>query len=140
MDADWRANSKGLLMNVRAISVSLLLGLVAIAGCGRGPAKYKLTGKVTYGDKPIAMGTMILEPLEGVANADTVANAEIRAGRYEAEVVGGPHKVLIRDLSPEAGTPGARSLFVYEYYTKLDLPKESSQPVERDVEIPTTHK
>ncbi len=127
-------------MNLRAIRVSLLLGLVAATGCGGGPAKYTLTGKVTYGGQPIALGSMILEPLEGVANADTVANAEIRAGRYEAEIVGGPHKVLIRDLSSEAGTPGARSLFVYEYYTKLDLPKESSQPVERDIDIPTTHK
>ena len=124
----------------REATILGLIGLLAVAGCGGGPAKYKLTGNVTYGGKAIALGSLILEPLEGVANADTVANVEIRGGRYEAEVVGGPHKILIRDLSSEAATPGARSLFVYEYYTKLDLPQESSEAVKRDIEIPTTHK
>jgi hypothetical protein len=126
-------------MNRWAVGVAALIGLCA-AGCGGGPAKYQLSGNVTYGGKPLLLGSMILEPLEGVANADTVANAEIRGGRYEAEIVGGPHKVLIRDLSSEAGTPGARSLFIYEYYARLDLPKESSRAVEHDIAIPTTHK
>jgi hypothetical protein len=123
-----------------AWGIALALGLVVASGCGNRIGKYKLTGTVTYGDKPIVLGSMILEPAEGLANSETVANADIRDGRYETEVVGGKHRVLIRDLSSESGQPGSRSLFVYEYATEIDLPKESSEAVVHDISIPLTHR
>lgn len=119
---------------------TVLLVASYFAGCGGGLGKYKISGTITYGDKPVALGSMILEPLEATANGATIASVEITGGRYEAQVVGGPHKVLIRDLSSEAGTAATRSLFTYEYHTQVELPKESSSSLVQDFVIPTSHK
>jgi hypothetical protein len=123
-----------------AVCCAILFGHLGAAGCGSRVGKYKLSGNVTYGDKPIALGTMILEPAEGIANSETLANADIKAGRYETQVVGGKHRVLIRDLSSESGQPGSKALFIYEYATEIDLPKNANQPVVHDIKIPLTHR
>jgi hypothetical protein len=122
----------------RACCLATLV-LVLAAGCGGGIKKYRLSGQVTYGDKPISVGTIVLEPTTG-ASTETVAYVPIRDGRYEAQVVGGPHRVSIRDMSSESGQPGSKSLFIYEYATEIDLPQESSQPVVRDIKIPISHR
>lgn len=112
---------------------------ILAAGCRSSVAKYKIHGQVRYRGQPVVLGSITFEPSEGLANRETVAVAEIRDGRYETYVVGGPHRVSIRDLSAEAGK-AARPLFLYEYHTQVDLPVGSSTGIQRDFEIPRTHR
>lgn len=116
---------------------TLCAGAVA---CRPSVAKYKISGQVRYAGTPIPVGSITFEPTEGIVNRETVAVAEIREGRYEAYVVGGPHRVSIRDLTAETGTFSSRPLFWFEYHSQIDLPVRPAAPVQHDFDIPRTHR
>jgi hypothetical protein len=127
-----------------------LLGAVVVVGCSKsGPAKYRLSGKVTYGGKPITYGDIRFEPKEGMNNAETIGFARIHDGKYETEVVGGPHWFYVRDLTGDVdmGDPasaGGRAQFLTQYRAEVALPAlvevKGAGTTEKDIDIPTTHK
>jgi hypothetical protein len=140
---------------VRAVLAALqwttvLLSVALFAGCGKqGPAKYRLSGKVTYGGKPITYGDIRLEPKEGMNNAETIGFARIREGKFETEVVGGPHWIYVRDLTGDVdmGDPasaGGKAMFITQYRAEVALPPldevKDTGTSETDIDIPTTHK
>lgn len=108
------------------------------AACSPSVAKYPLRGQVRYDGKPVLLGSITFEPSAGIVNRETVAIAEIRDGRYETLVVGGPHRVSIRDLTGELGT--GRPLFLYEYHVQVDLPVGARKAVQYDFDIPRSHR
>jgi hypothetical protein len=120
--------------------LALLAACAWSAACRPSISKYKISGQVRYGGTPIAVGSITFEPTEAVANRETVAVAEIRNGQYQTYVVGGPHRVSIRDLTAEVGSPSSRPLFWYEYHAQVDLPVQPKAPVQRDFDIPRTHR
>jgi hypothetical protein len=134
------------LASPRVTAAAALLALaVSLTGCGgkSGPLTYELVGQVTYNGKPIPLGDIRFEPTQGVVNKDTVGYAMIRDGEYCAEVVGGPHRVSIRDLSADSSDgKGARPMFGLEYYTEVVLPTaDKVEPgATQDFDVPASHK
>lgn len=107
-----------------------LLTAVTLHGCGGGIPKYTVTGTVTYEGKPIRAGTITFEPREGPVTQETMAFAVIRDGKYEVEIVGGPHKVVIRDLSDDPDIVASEAeasppLFTGQITVDVDFPKKS---------------
>jgi hypothetical protein len=131
-------------MHCRSKRFSGLVILALIAGCGDGDQRYPISGSVTFNSRPIELGAITFEPLEGEVTKETMAFAAIRQGRYQARVVGGPHKVSIRDLAHEPEAFGldiepSSPLFRYQYTVAIDLPAESSGAVAYDFEVPPEH-
>jgi hypothetical protein len=142
----------GITTRIRSACAALgVLSIAAfVAGCGEsGPQKYPLAGKITYGGRPITYGDIRFEPKEGLKNIDTVAFARFRDGQYKTEVVGGPHWVFVRDLTGDVDmgdskNPDGRAMFRMEYRGEVDLPAldqvTDAKPLEKDIDIPTSHK
>lgn len=137
--------TQGLAASVGRVAIAAaLLGMAACSGClsERGPQMYKLTGKVTYDGRPIPVGDIRFEPLQGTVNRQTIKVAQVKDGVYTTEVTGGPHRVAVRDLSGGFDNSTMQSMFLTEYYTQADLPPlESVDDVHTyDLDIPPTHK
>lgn len=131
-------------------AASLMVAVLFVAGCGEkgGPQKYTVSGKVTYGGKPISSGDIRFEPKAGEINAETIAHTRIRDGNYTAEVVGGPQRIYVRDLTGDIDmgdpeSPGGQPLFRMEFRDEVDLPPADqvagTGSFEKDIEVPTTH-
>ena len=113
---------------------------LAVQGCGeKGPARYELSGKITYRGNPVPAGTITFEPKEMVVNSTTIGEAEIKDGQYrtlpDKGVVGGPQKVFVSGYNgiPEPGSgPLGASVFA-TYATEIELPRE---PSTHDIEVP----
>jgi len=113
-------------------------------GCGRasGPARYEVSGHVTYGGKPVPAGTIVFEPDASKGNRGPASYAAITAGQYTTEAgqgaVGGPHRVRIAgsDGIAKGELPQGRSMFS-EYHAAVELPKN---PSTQDFAIPGSHK
>lgn len=122
-----------------AVSVLLLF-----AGCGGpdGPARFELSGTVTYGGQPVPAGEVAFEPDAAKGNAGPASYAQIQKGRYTTQpskgTVGGPHVVRITGMDGMASgeLPEGRMLF-FEYTTTAELPKQDST---RDFDVPGSHK
>lgn len=102
------------------LQIVCLVGCLS-AACRPSIPKYKIHGQVRYDGVPVPVGSITFEPVEGLVNRETVAVAEIRDGNYETLIVGGPHRVSIRDLTAESGAASGRPLFLYEYHVQVDL-------------------
>jgi len=125
-----------------------LLLAVAIAwlsaGCGRssGPARYDVSGKVSYGQAPVPAGRIVFEPDDAKGNSGPPSYAQIKEGRYATPpgkgTVGGPHRVRITGFDGRGAgeSPDGTPLFS-EYRASIDLPKEDAT---RDLDVPATHK
>jgi hypothetical protein len=109
-----------------------------LAGCGRanGPARYELSGSVTYNGKPVPAGFIVFAPDTSRGNNGPGATATIENGVYRtptrAGTIGGPHIATISGSSSmkvfQQGPmriPQSRPLFTNVEF-KVDLPKESS--------------
>jgi len=134
----------------RALRRCLLLltaGVAALlgpAGCGgdAGPARYDLSGTVTYDDRPVPAGYILFAPDKSQGNQGPGAQADIRDGHYQTPAgqgaVGGPHVVTISGFDGvafgegPATNPMGKPLFA-TYQTKADLPKEAGT---RDFSVP----
>jgi hypothetical protein len=113
--------------------VGLVLGLVALAGCGTGEEKlYRVSGTVTYDGKPVAKGSIFFEPdgTKGTTGAQGFAN--ILNGKYDTAetgqgVRGGAYVVRVNGFDGKEANdaPFGRSLFP-EYTGSAELPKEDS--------------
>ena len=67
-----------------ALSLAALLGLSA---CGdAGPSRQPVSGTITLDGKPLAAGTVVFAPLDGL----TAATAEVRDGAYRIDRSAGP--------------------------------------------------
>ena len=123
-------------MNLRTIR-SAAIAAVAIAatapGCGgaSGPARYPLSGTVTYDGEPVPVGFIHFVPDVERGNSGPAAGAAIERGRFSTPrgkgTVGGPHRVVIEGYdgvpfdSPEGPQPSGQSLFP-GFHTHAELP------------------
>lgn len=122
---------------------SLVISLMC--GCGEsGPKMYDLSGTVRYDGASLPLGHIRFEPQQGVITKDTVTQAVIKNGEYQARVTGGPHRIMIRDMGggeftfPEV--PNPRRFFTREYREEIELPRaeEVDEAQTRDFDIPAT--
>lgn len=134
-------DSKGVSRWTTAIMFfAISLGL----GCEQsdGPAKYTVSGMVSHASKPVAVGDIKFEPLEGTVNKNTIAMAYIRDGQYRVEIVGGPHRIAVRDLSGSIEDSPTKPQFHMEYYTQAELPAANDVDGTHafDITVPESHK
>lgn len=121
-------------------SVAILFAV----GCGRasGPARYDLSGAITYDGRPVPAGYIVFAPDMAKGNDGPGANAEIRNGVYQTRpgqgTVGGPHVATVSGFdgkkvqdSPLAN-PMGKPLF-HDMQIAVDIPK---QPSTHDFVIP----
>jgi len=114
--------------------------LLALAGCGvrDGPARYDLSGEVTFDGKPVPVGSIVFAPDSAQGNSGPGATADIQNGRYRTMprrgTIGGPHTATIIGFDGEAfqTTEGGRTVHhpmgkpLFAPVTiKVDLPKKS---------------
>jgi hypothetical protein len=121
----------------------LVVGLLLL-GCGRasGPARYELSGAVTYEGKPVPAGYILFAPDRSKGNDGPGANADIKDGVYRTRpgqgTIGGPHTATISgfDGKPLQNgpmvNPMGTALFTNVPIT-VDLPR---QPATHDFVVP----
>ena len=117
-----------------------LVALPCLVGCGEaGPARYDVSGTVSYQGKPLPAGLIMFDPDITKGNDGPQGFAHIKDGRYntaetESGPVGGPHIVRIQGFDGVAGQelPMGRPLFT-DYQTPADIPAETST---LDFEVP----
>jgi hypothetical protein len=136
---------RGSARSVRCrIAAAFLLCAAACVGCSgeEGPAMYPIAGTVTFAGKPIPVGDIRFEPLEGVVNRQTISVAPIQDGKYNTQVTGGPQRVSVRDLTATFDDSTQRPMFQTEYYQKADLPPIDTVTGEEtfDIDVPKTHR
>ena len=110
----------------------MLVALV-VAGCGKsGPPRYHVTGKLTYGGKPVPAGVIFFEPDFTKKNDGPSGFAHVKNGEYDTRVdgqpvVSGPHQVRIHAFD---GKPGNElpmgQMIAPEFTTTVDFPEEDS--------------
>jgi hypothetical protein len=111
--------------------VAMLAPLV-LAGCGpAGPARYDVSGTVTFDGQPVPLGTITFLPAPG--NSGPGGSATIENGRYDTTVSGkgpttGPHVAVISGFDGKAvgGVEKlleGRPLFI-EYRETIEIPQE----------------
>jgi hypothetical protein len=112
----------------------LLLGLVALVGCGdSGPGSYQVSGSVTFDGKPIPYGEVIFTPDATQHNSGPQGIAEIHDGQYNTRLTqgkgmaGGPTVIRVNGMTG----PGGKTLCEYEL--KVDLPREDTS---HNIEVP----
>lgn len=125
------------------LAVTLPLCFLSI-GCSRSP--YKLSGNVTYDDKPVPVGEIVFMPDPAAGNRGPGVLAEIKEGRYEMPVskghIGGAYIARLTgfDGAPAKATglvdPRGTPLFV-DFTEKLTLPEQSTT---RDFAVPVQKK
>ena|SRR5438132_1264850 len=100
-------------------AVGLWLMGTLLCGCGDGFPQTHFSGKVTLDGQPIPDGTVSFSP-DGTKGSQGIA--EIKGGRYDTRkargYAGGPTLVYI------TGIAGQRADYVFQYQSKIDLPKE----------------
>jgi hypothetical protein len=127
----------------RKVLPSLLLLAPLVCGCGaEGPARYELSGTVTYDGKPVPKGFVTITPDASQGNEGPGGGAAIVDGKYSTDagkgIIGGPHVVRIvgYDGVPTRvegeELPDGKSLFP-PYQTTVDFPKQDG---EHDFAIP----
>lgn len=70
----------------------LVVGLLLLAGCDRGPKLYRVTGTVFWNDKPIADGRINMLAEDGKTSP---ASAPIVDGKFELQTTAGMKKIEI---------------------------------------------
>ena len=87
--------------SVATLCLCVFVVFVAAFGCHRnaGPARYDLTGTITYAGKPVPAGYILFAPDKSKGNDGPGADAEIKDGVYHTRLkegtVGGPHVATI---------------------------------------------
>lgn len=113
-------------------------------GCNRntGPARYDLSGSITYDGKPVPVGSILFAPDTSKGNDGPGASADIIDGVYRTRkndgTVGGPHVATISGYEKKEGqlspieSPMGKPLFM-NVRINLDLPKQTAT---HDIAIP----
>ena len=125
MDSDLTTEGSRWLRASRAIFVCATLA-TGLIGCGPAPdAKYKVTGSVKFDDQPVQQGMAIFYPTDSGADADV---AQIRDGKFEAEIKAGRKKVEItanREIVPRRlgpmGGPDMEQYIPAKFNSKSEL-------------------
>ena len=123
----------------------ILLCLFVSIGCNRnlGPVRYDLTGKITYGGKPVPAGYILFSPDKSKGNDGPGADAEIKNGVYKVRTkegtIGGPHIATVSGfdgVSQKKGlTANPMGLPIFQnIQVRVDLPKKSTT---YDIVVPT---
>ena len=107
-----------------------------LAGCGEaGPARYDVSGSVTYDGKPLPAGRISFEPDESQGNTGSVGFADVKDGHYQTQPGqgpgGGPYKAVIfgYDGVPDAVEPDENPMgkpLFGPFTTGVDLPRQSA--------------
>lgn len=128
------------LLNVRC---AVALGMVAVAGfagCGRGGVtRHDVSGKVTFGGVPVAVGTITFLPAHGTSGPG--GSAAIRDGVYDTSQgrtgpTGGPHVAVITGFDGKV-VPGLEvqegAMLFNDYRIDVDLPRAKTV---QDFDVP----
>ena len=120
-----------------------MLGLLICSaiGCGdRSAVKtYRVSGRATFGGKPIPYGHVVFAPDASRGNQGPGSVAIIKDGRYETfagkGVVGGPYRVAIsgQNAAPHVLPDDQLGELFAPYETTADLPHGNS---EHDFDVP----
>lgn len=109
--------------------VALVTVAIFFGGCKRpsGPSRYPVSGRVTRGGVPLALGRISFEPETSQGNRGPGAYGEISAGRYETYrtmgAVGGPHRVVIEGYAGDNPEQRQKRAPLFPpYVTSVDLP------------------
>jgi hypothetical protein len=106
---------------------------VGLAGCGgpSGPSRYRVSGTVTCGGRPVPHGEILFSPDGRRSNKGPQGIAIIKEGRYDTQgsrapgASGGPTVVRVTALE----SPGGGLIAEHEF--TIDLPEaDSEQPIE----------
>ncbi len=128
-DATLNSPRESLLGGYRLVA---MLAPLVLAGCGpAGPARYDVSGTVTFDGQPVPLGTITFLPAPG--NSGPGGSATIENGRYDTTVSGkgpttGPHVAVISGFDGKAvgGVEKlleGRPLFI-EYRETIEIPQE----------------
>jgi len=117
--------------------LSLLLFAILCTGCfgEGGPTRYRVSGKVTFGGRPVPYGEVLFTPDSSKGNSGPQGIATIQNGKYDTVgsrapgVAGGPTIVQVMALSDASGK------LLCEYQFGVELPKSNST---QDIDIPAT--
>ena len=112
-----------------------VLGILAavLTGCGgsSGPPRFRVSGPVTCGGRPVPHGEILFSPDGRQGNKGPQGIAIIKDGRYDTEgsrapgASGGPTVVRVTALE----SPGGGLIAEHEF--TIDLPQaDSEQPIE----------
>jgi len=124
-------------------TILLLIPLLFLLGCGKGGVqRFTVSGKVTFGGKPVPAGFVCFTPDTSKGNQGPQGYGKIINGHYSTEhddqgSVSGPQVVEIRGFDGNASgelaalVPG-RPLFP-PYRTEVDIPEQAATI---DFEIP----
>ncbi len=124
-------------------SVCLLLAVMMLGCSESGPERYKLSGSVTYGGKPVPAGNITFDPDSSQGNSGPGSVVEIKDGRYSSEpdqgILGGAYVVVVNGydgVSIESGEGGMQPMgqpMFPAFETRSDFPKSDST---HDFEVP----
>lgn len=117
----------------------ITIAILMLGGCGgpSGPARYRVSGTVTCGGRPVPHGEILFSPDGRRGNAGPQGIAVITGGRFDTAGTrapgagGGPTVVRVTALE----TPGGGLIAEHEF--TIDLPKADS---EQAIEIPAAGK
>lgn len=120
----------------------LLSGLVV--GCG-GDKLGHVSGKVTFGGKPVPAGSIQIQPDGSKGNVGPSGYAEIKDGKYDTQLSGGkaakPGPVIfavegIDPVPPPGAAPDVTTTVLFpRYEVSGELPPATSI---KDIEVPLT--
>lgn len=123
----------------------LLVCVTLFYGCGGtdGPARYDVSGSVTFDGKPVPAGVILFTPDGAKNNRGPTGFAKIKDGKYDTRdegrgTIGGPHIVAVSGFDghplPQAELPDGKPLFS-DYTLEVDLPQAV---VTQDVAVPAS--
>ena len=111
-----------------------LLALGLLAGCGNKnePARYRVSGSVSFDGKPVPFGDVLITPDDTKKNTGAQAIATIRNGKYDTSAAGkgyggGPAVIRVTGLTGEGGK------LLCEYEFRVDLPASDTT---HDITVP----
>jgi len=116
----------------RILGATLLTAAaLALGACGGGgPARYDLSGDVTYQGRPVPGGRLFFEPDPEQANQGPGSVAEIHDGFYRTRPgrghVGGPHVVTIFGTDGTVATEDHDNSLFRPYRTTVELPMQDA--------------
>lgn len=119
----------------------LLLFSVA-PGCSSedGPARYRVSGTVTFRGEPVPVGVIQFTPDSSQGNNGPPGFADIKDGKFDTELsgqgtIGGPHLVMVdafsgKNISPEANPNGDVLVSAYRKSVTLEAGAETQLDLE----------
>lgn len=139
-----RGKSTGMMGRTWNVSLCVLAMVAFLVGCNRttGPARYDVSGAVTFDGKPVPTGSIIFAPDTSKGNDGPGASAEIKDGVYRTRAgqgtIGGPHVATVSGFdgvpyqSGPMTNPMGKPLFT-NVQISVDLPKQTAM---QDIVVP----